>query len=126
MDAILAEPTIHQKRQALHRIGNGLGLHDAYSTTLNQIRQKDGGKSKLGMAVLMWVSRCERSLQRAELRHALGVDLGMEDFTIDNVPSIQTALDCTLGLVTIDENGQMSVFCMSHCKSILENTPPYL
>jgi len=36
----------------------------------------------------------------------------MEDFTIDNVPSIQTALGSTLGLVTIDENA--SKVCLLH------------
>ena len=39
-----------------------------------------------------------------ELRHALGVDLVAEEFTIDNVPSERTILGCTLGLVAIDEN----------------------
>ena len=104
MDAILAATTIRQKRQALDRMASGLGLQDAYNTTLDRIRQQDGGKSKLGMAVLMWVSRCERPLLWAELRHALGVDLVAEEFTIDNVPSARTVLGCTLGLITIDEN----------------------
>ena len=104
MDAILAATTIRQKRQALDRMANGLGLQDAYNTTLDRIRQQDGSKSKLGMVVLMWVSRCERPLGWKELRHALGVDLVAEEFTIDNVPSVRTVLSCTLGLVTIDEN----------------------
>jgi len=103
MDEILAATTIYQKRQALDRMANGLGLHDAYNTTLDRIRQLDRGRSKLGMAVLMWVSRCERPLRWRELRHALGVDLVAEEFTIDNVPSVRTVLDCTLGLITIDE-----------------------
>jgi len=104
MDAILGATTIRQKRQALDRMANGLGVQDAYNTTLDRIRQQDGGKSKLGMSVLMWVSRCERPLEWEELRHALGVDLGVEGFTIDNVPSVRTVLGCTLGLVTIDES----------------------
>jgi len=104
MDAILGATTIRQKRQALDRMANGLGVQDAYNTTLDRIRQQDGGKSKLGMAVLMWVSRCERPLRWNELCHALGVDLGAEGFAIDNVPSIRTVLGCTLGLVTIDES----------------------
>ena len=104
MDEILAATTIYQKRQALDRMASGLGLQDAYNTTLDRIRQQGGSKSKLGMAVLMWVSRCERPLRWEELRHALGVDLVTESFTIDNVPSVRTVLGCTLGLVTIDKN----------------------
>ena len=104
MDAILAGTTIHQKRQALDRMANGLGLQDAYNTTLDRIRQQDGGRSKLGVDALMWISHCERPLRSEELCHALGVELEAEDFTVDNVPLIQTVLGCTLGLVTIDEN----------------------
>jgi len=36
MDAVLAEPTIHQRRRVLHRIAKGLGLQDAYDTTLDR------------------------------------------------------------------------------------------
>ena len=104
MDAILAATTIRQKRQALDRMANGLGLQEAYNTTLARIRQQDEEKSKLGMAALMLVSRCERPLRSKELCHALGVDLVVEEFTVDNVPSVRTVLGCTLGLVTIDEN----------------------
>jgi len=63
MDEILGATTIHQKRQALDRMANGLGVQDAYNATLDRIRQQDGGRSKLGMTVLMWVSRCERPLR---------------------------------------------------------------
>ena len=104
MDAILAGATIHQRRKALHRVANGLGFQDAYSTTLDRIRQQDGSKSKLGMDALMWLSCCERPLRLEELRHALGVELGAEDFSINNVPSVRTILGCTLGLVTIDKS----------------------
>src|SRR5437588_10924008 len=103
MDAILAAPTIHQKRQALSRMARGLDLQDAYNTTLDRIRQQGGSKSKLAMEVLMWVSHSERPLKPEELSHALGVELGVEEFNAHNVPSIRTMLDCTLGLVVIDE-----------------------
>jgi len=104
MDAIFAGATIHQRRQALRRVANGLGFQDAYSTILDRIGQQGGSKAKLGMAALMWAFRCERPLRSEELRYALGVELGAEDFTIDNVPSLRTILGCTLGLVTIEKN----------------------
>ena len=103
MDAILAEPTVHQRRQGLQRITKSLGLHDVYSTTLDRIRQQGGSKSRLGMQALMWISCSERPLILRELRHALGVELGAEDFSIQNVPSTRAVLGCTLGLVTIDK-----------------------
>lgn len=39
MDAVLAEATIHQRRQAHHRVTKGLGLQDAYGATLDRIRK---------------------------------------------------------------------------------------
>jgi len=103
MDAVLAEATIHQRRKALHRITKGLGLQDAYDKTLDRIRQQGGSKSRLGMEALMWVSHSERPLGSQELCHALGVELGAEDFSIHNVPSLRTVLGYTLGLAIIDE-----------------------
>ena len=103
MDAILAEATIHQRRQVLHRMTAGLGLQDAYDTTLDRIRQQGGSKSKLGMEALMWVSHSERPLKLEELCHALGVELGAEELNRRNVPSICTVLGCTLGLVAVDK-----------------------
>ena len=102
MDAVLAESTIHQRRQVLHKIAKGLGLQDAYDTTLDRIRKQGGSKSRLGMEALMWISRSEQPLESQELSHALGVELGAEDFSIQNVPSIRTILGYTLGLVTIE------------------------
>ena len=103
MDAILGEATIHQKRQALRRAAQGSGLQDAYHATLDRIKQQGGSKSRLGMEALMWISRSEWPLRSQELCHALGVELGEEDFAIQNVPSIQTVLGFTLGLVTFKE-----------------------
>ena len=103
MDAILAEATIHQRKLVLHRMTAGLGLQDAYDTTLDRIRQQGRSKSKLGMEALMWVSHSERPLKLEELCHALGVELGAEDFNMRNVPSIRTVLGCTLGLVAVDK-----------------------
>jgi len=55
------------------------------------------------MEALMWISRSEQPFGSRELCHALGVELGAEDFSIENVPSIRTVIGYTLGLVTIDE-----------------------
>ena len=103
VDVVLAEATIHQRRQALNRMSKGLGLQDAYDTTLDRIRRQGGGKSRLGMEALMWISHCERPLRSEELCHALGVELGAEDFSMQNVPSIRTILGYTLGLITLEE-----------------------
>jgi len=103
MDAVLSEATIHQRRQVLKRMSKGLGLQDAYETTLDRIRIQGGSKSRLGLQALMWISHSGRPLGSQELCHALGVELGAKDFSIANVPSIRTVLGYTLGLATVDE-----------------------
>ena len=103
MDAVLEDATIHQRRQTLHRMTNGFGLEDAYSTTLSRIGEQKGNKAKLGMEALMWISRSERPLKAQELCHALAVEVGSTDLAAHNVPSIKILLSCTLGLVMIDE-----------------------
>ena len=79
MDAVLEDTTIHQRRQTLCRMANGVGLDDAYSATLGRIREQKGGKAKLGMEALMWISQAERLLKAQELCHALAVEVGTTD-----------------------------------------------
>ena len=103
MDAVLEDATIHQRRQTLHKMTNGFGLEDAYSTTLCRIKEQKGNKAKIGMEALVWISRCERLFKAPELCHALAVEVGTTDLNVHNIPSLRTLLSCTLGLVTIDE-----------------------
>jgi len=82
---------------------DGLGLGDAYGATLDRIKGQGGEKSRLGMAVLMWISHAERPLKANELCHALAVEIGSPDLNTDNVPSIGTLLACCQGLVFVDK-----------------------
>ena len=54
---------------------DGLGLGDAYGTTLSGIRGQSERKWRLGMVALMWISHSERPLKSDELRHALAVEM---------------------------------------------------
>ena len=101
--AILDETTIYQRREQLKRITNGRGLGDAYCVTLDRIKEQGGGKSRLAMAALMWISRSERPMSPDELCHALGVQIGSTNPNPDNIPSMQTLLASCLGLVTVDK-----------------------
>jgi len=112
MDAILEDATIHQRRQTLHKMTNGFGLDDAYRTTLDRIREQRGNRVRLGMESLMWISCSAHPLKAEELCHALAVEVGTTDLSIDNSPSTRTLLSCTLGLVTIDE--QSSIVRLVH------------
>jgi len=103
MDAILGEITISGRRKKLDEMTKGEGLGDAYTDTLSRIQAQPGTRSKLGMEVLMWASHAERPLHVDELRHALGA-VGSVDLDIGNIPAIETLLECTMGLVTIERS----------------------
>ena len=102
VETILRETTIHRRRNRLNAMGDGLGLGDAYETTLRRIRAQEGEKAKLAMTTLMWVCHSERPLRVDELCHALAVEIGSTHFNSDNVPTIETLLACCQGLVTVD------------------------
>ena len=78
------------------------GLRDVYSATLARIKAHKESKSKLGMEVLMWLSHSEQPLNAQELCYALGVEVGSTDLDSQNVPAVETALGCSLGLVTAE------------------------
>ena len=82
---------------------DGLGLGDAYSTTLDRIKGQGREKARLGMTALMWISHAERPLKANELCHALAVEIGSPNLNVDNVPSIGTLLTCCQGLVVVEK-----------------------
>jgi len=82
---------------------NGLGLEATDGATLGRIKRLKGGKARLGMAALMWISYAERPLEASELCYALAVETGLPNLNIDNVPSINTLLVCCQGLVVVDK-----------------------
>jgi len=103
MDAILGEITLTRRRKKLDEMTKGAGLAVAYTETLSRMQAQPGGRSKLGMDVLMWVSHAERPLHVDELCHALGVE-GSIDLDIRNIPAIETLLSCSLGLITVERS----------------------
>ena len=103
VDTILAETTIHRRRNRLNVMGDGLGLGDAYGATLERIKTQEGEKAKLAMTTLMWICYSERPLRVDELCHALAVEIGSAHFNNDNVPAIDTLLVCCQGLVMVDK-----------------------
>jgi len=100
--AILDETTIYDRRKQLERMTSGRGLNDVYGVTLDRIKGQAVGKSKVGMAALLWISQSERPMSVDELCHALGVQIGSTDYNPDSVPSMQTVIATCVGLVTVD------------------------
>jgi len=84
-------------------MADGLGWEDAYSSTIERVKAQDVGKSRLGVAALMWLSHAERLLRTDELCHALAVEIGSKDFNAGNTPLISTLVGYCQGLITVDE-----------------------
>ena len=103
IDSILQESTIYQRKERLRKMGDGSGLEDAYSATIERIKAQGGGNRRLAMDALMWVSHAERPLMADELCHALAVELGSTNFNAENVPSMSTLISCCQGLITVDK-----------------------
>ena len=82
---------------------DGLGLGDAYSTTLGRIKGQGREKARLGMAALLWISHAERPLKANELCHALAIEIGSPNVSVDNVPSIGILLTCCQGLIVVEK-----------------------
>ena len=102
INAVLEEVTIHQRKKKLDEMIQGNGLRSAYSATLARIKAQNGSRSRLGMEVLMWLSHSEGPLDADELCHAMGVEIGSTDLNSQNIPSIETLLGCSLGLVIVE------------------------
>ena len=85
----------------------GVDLNSVYDQTLERIKDQKGGRSRLGMEVLMWVSHAERPLRIDELCHALAVEMGATDLDLENVPPQDTVLGSCLGLVVVDKETSM-------------------
>jgi len=123
MDAVLGEITLHQRRRKLDEMTKGGGLGDAYAATISRIKALKGGRSKLGMDVLMWVSHAERPLHVDELCHALGVEEGSTDLNTRNIPAIETLLECSLGLVTVEKSSSTVRLVHYTLKEYLSDNP---
>jgi len=102
VNAVLEEPTIRKRKKKFVQMARGNGLRDAYSTTLYRIRAQKGSKPTLAMNMLMWLSHSERSLTTNELCDALGVEIGSVNRNSEDIPTIETLLGCSLGLVVVE------------------------
>ena len=81
----------------------GVDLDSVYDQTLQRIREQKGGRSRLGIEVLMWVSHAERPLGIDELRYALAVETDSTNLDPDNIPPQETVIGSCLGLAVVEQ-----------------------
>jgi len=95
------------RREKLSKMTQGLELGDVYGVAIEQIKEQEGDKPRLGMMALMLISHAERPLEADELCYALAVELGSTDFDISNIPSMSTLVTCCQKLITVDKEASI-------------------
>jgi len=80
----------------------GVDLDNVYDQTLRRIKEQKGGRSRLGVEVLMWVSHAERPLRIDELCIALAVEVETAELDLENIRPQDTILGSCLGLAVVD------------------------
>ena len=83
-------------REQLKIIANRQGLRDAYCASVDRIRAPSGGRPRLVMTSLIWISESERQRRVDELCHAWAYKQGRRIITLIVlcIRSIQTLLVC--------------------------------
>ena len=104
-------------------MATGSHLEGAYVTTLARMNAQKGGRSRLGMEALMWVSNSERPLHTSELCHALGVKIGSANLDFKNIPTIRTLLGCSLGLITVEASSSTARLVHFSLQEYISSSP---
>jgi len=123
IDAILEEVTVSDRRKRLNQMSKGNGLGDVYTKTLERMKAQKGRKPTFGINALMWVEYSERPLQAPELCHALGVEIGSQYLDPGSIPSIETLLWCSIGLITLEKASNTVRLVHFTLRGHLSNTP---
>ena len=82
---------------------NDLDLGGAYEAAVGKIKAQGGEETRLGMAVLMWITHSRRPLKVDDICYAIAIQIGSNDLDNDDIPAISTLLDYCQGLVAIDK-----------------------
>ncbi|KAI0012213.1 ankyrin [Xylariaceae sp. FL0662B] len=96
---ILSENTIRKRTRALSTFSDCLEC--AYATTINRIKSQNKADAKQALEIIAWVYFSPQPLSLAELRHALAIEIGSEEFDEDDLPPTSFISSC-LGLVVLD------------------------
>jgi ankyrin repeat protein len=108
VDSLVSKKTTTRLKSALDNLSHGSGaLGDAYDKAIDRINGQVHDDCTLAKNVISWISYAQRPLTTEELRHALAVETGDEDFDPENTTDVEDILSVCAGLVTVDEESQV-------------------
>lgn len=117
INAVREEATICQRKKKLGQMIQGNGPQDSHTAALARIKAQKGGKAGLSMEVLMRLSHSKRLSNASTLIHALKAETGSTDLDSQNIFAIETLLECSLRLVTVEASHILSVLSTTLFKS---------
>ena len=79
----------------------------AYRLTMQRIEEQPPDRAKLGREVLAWITCLHEPFKSADLRKALGIQVGQSTFDEDDCPDVLDMISACAGLVTIDEESNI-------------------
>jgi hypothetical protein len=109
LDSLIDKPTPRAIRRALEKFPKGSdALDQAYQEAIVRIQGQEAGFQELSKRILSWITCTQRPLTTLELQHALAVDVGDSELGEDNLQDIEEMVSVCAGLVTVDEQSNMS------------------
>ncbi|KAF7354290.1 ANK-REP-REGION domain-containing protein [Mycena venus] len=110
VDSLTTKPSVKAIREALNKLPKD--LRETYESAMKRIKGQTEEDVKIARSVLTWVVHAKRPLTVSELRVALAIEPGAEQFDGENVLDIEVILSVCAGLVVVDE--QLSVVRLVH------------
>lgn len=97
-------------------------LTHAYEKATETIIGQEQGLRYLAIQILSWIVCATRPLSLLELRHALAVKAGTEEFNEDYIPDIEMMISACAGLVTTDKRSGIIRLVHYTTQEYFENT----
>ncbi|KAK8108442.1 hypothetical protein PG984_014243 [Apiospora sp. TS-2023a] len=112
LESLKDKDTVKAIREALERMSDLSSSAEstyryAYSDTMTRITGQLASHARRAKQVLGWIVHAERPLNKLELQHALGVELGQPRMDPENLPEIGHMVAVCAGLVTIDKESEI-------------------
>ena len=78
-----------------------------FDVTIERIAKLPKGRKALGMNTLMWLTHTFEPLKFSGLSEALAVPYSSDSIDVSFCPSRQVVLECSMGLVTVDDDTEV-------------------
>jgi ankyrin repeat protein len=123
LDSLLGKRSPKAVRVALDKLPTGTDAYDsAYDSAMERIEGQMAEQTELAKQALAFLTCAREPLSTLELQEAMGVEVGELELDPDNYPDIEDILASCLGLVTIDDDGDIIRLVHYTTQEYLERT----